>query len=95
MELSPGHESARPPDVHVHIDRLVLIGVDVRDREALDTAVRAEMTRLFAERGWAEPPQSAAAVERLDAGVVSLDRGTRELTLGASIGAALHQGLTR
>ena len=95
MELRPSGAGTPVPDVHVHIDRLVLIGVDVRDREALDTAVRGEMARLFAERGWAEPPQAGASVERLDAGVLPLDRSTRESTLGAGIGAALHRGLTR
>jgi hypothetical protein len=95
MELRPPGASARVPDVHVHIDRLVLIGVDVRDRSALDAAVRGEMTRLFAERAWDEPPYAGASVERLDAGVVSLDRGTRDDALGVEIGAAVHRGLTR
>ena len=95
MELRPAGARPAAPDVHVHIDRLVLIGVDVRDRAALDGAVRGEMARLFVERGWEEPPQRGASVERLDAGLLAVDRGARESTLGAGIGAALHRGLTR
>ena len=51
----------RGPDVRVHIERLVVTGVDVRDRAALGAAVEAEIARLFAERSWTESPQQSVS----------------------------------
>ena len=36
-------------NIRVHIDRLVLHGIDVRDRRAFQSAIQGELARLFAQ----------------------------------------------
>jgi len=96
MDMSARRDQTpRPPDIRVHIDRIVLIGVDPRDREALGAAVEGEMTRLFTERGWPRAPEASGDAERLDAGQFRHSDASRVGELGAQIGASVHGGLTR
>lgn len=95
----PRHSSpdqpARAPDINVHIEKLVLVGVNPHDRSALSSAMQSEMTRLFAERGWPDAPTVNGGIEHLDAGNFHHAGSGRDGEIGAQIGAAVHGGLTR
>ena len=83
------------PSVVVHIDRIVLVGINPRDRAAVSAAVESEMTRLFTEGDRTGDPSASATTERLDAGVFRHSAAARDGELGAKIGSAVYQGITR
>jgi hypothetical protein len=83
------------PQVSVHIDRILLVGINPRDRAAVSAAVESEMTRLFTEREWTDQPSASATTEKLDAGVLRHSDVTRDGELGAKIGSAVYRGITR
>jgi hypothetical protein len=93
-------------NIEIHIDQLVLEGVEVRDRSRLRAAVEAELTRLLAEGGL--PPglaQGAApAASRLDSshfipglegGAINLPPGLPDGAAGRRIAGAVYGGLKR
>lgn len=79
------------PNVRLHIDRLVVHGLEVRDRAALGAAVRAELGRLLAEREWSGARSFAA--ERVETAAIRPAPGAQESSLGAQIAAAALGGL--
>ena len=74
------------PPTRLHIDRLVLEGVDPRDAGAIAAAVRAELGRRLAET----PPSEAATADQLTVNVPHA-RGAR---LGQSVANAVHGKLS-
>ena len=83
------------PDIRVHIERIVLVGVPAPDRAALSAAAQDEVARLFTERGWPGAPNADVRADRVDGGTLRHGSGARESELGVQIGAAVHGGLTR
>lgn len=83
-----------PPNIKLHIDRLVLrgIGADV-DRERLGAAVRQELTRLFAEEGVSPSIHRDGHAARVDGGAFHLVPGTRAETIGGQIARAVYAGI--
>ena len=81
--------------IHVHVDRLVLDGLDLgaRDAEALRDALGAELRRLLDER----PPAglTAGAVRSLRAPSVALDAGASAGAIGSQVAGAVHGSLAR
>lgn len=92
-----GHPEQAPsvPQVSVHIDRILLVGVNPRDRAAVSAAVESEMTRLFVERDWTDGPSASTRTEKLDAGAFRHSDVARDGELGAKIGGAVYRGITR
>jgi hypothetical protein len=86
---------ARTPEIHVHIERLVVHGLDVRDRATLGAAVAEGLSEAFTRHGWEPMPDADLAAKRVDAG--SITQGSRivESELGASVADAVHRGVTR
>ena len=84
-----------PPHIHVHIDRLIVRGVDVRDGPALGAAVQHEITRLFTERGWPNAPTEAVEAGRVAAEPVPLSARVDATDFGARVGAVVHGSLVR
>jgi len=64
--------------LRIRIDRLVLHGVDPRDRDAIGEAVRAELSRMF---GGGEVPNEAMPAHSRD--VSSISRQIAQATHGA------------
>lgn len=96
MDLNPTRPSppGAPPSVRVHIERLVVSGVDVRDRVGLGNAVQVELERLLTEHGWADAPEAAQQVARVQGGVIPA-APSRVAEFGARIAGAVYGGLTR
>jgi hypothetical protein len=77
--------SRRP--IRIHIQELVLHGVDPRDRHAIGDAVQNELRDALASRQL--DLRDARAIDRLDAGTLRTQRGARMRGLGTQIGGAL------
>ena len=75
----------------LHIDRLVLRGVDRADAAALSAAIQTELQHRLAERGGAQRIVAAGDRDRIKVGGVRVARGT---TTGRAAGQAIATHLT-
>ncbi len=85
----------KPPNVDLHIDRLVLDGFEGVDRARLGAAVEAELARIFAEQGASAALRRGGARARLDGGSFEAAPDAPADALGAQIAHAVYGGLNR
>ncbi|MCI0397885.1 MAG: hypothetical protein L0332_30165 [Chloroflexi bacterium] len=80
--------------IRVHIERLILEGIDVahRERPLLQQAVEAELGRLLATTGIAPELQADGAYPSGRAGAIQLPQPDT-IHLGQQIAQAIYQGL--
>ena len=90
---NPGHSGAGRPSIELHIEELVLHGFAPGDRHRIGDAVERELIRLLEGRGLVTPFETAMAMERIDAGSVSVRPGAPVETVGRETARALHRGL--
>lgn len=74
-------------NVRLHIDRLVLEGVDVPHRDALQLAVETELARLIGERGLGTVQQSIAMPS---VRAPQINASSNSIRTGEAIAAAVH-----
>jgi hypothetical protein len=81
--------------IHLHIDRLVLDGVDVQRNHAgvVRRAIEIELSTMIRDRGLAKGLQSGCRVPTLSGENLSLKRGVRPATLGKQIAQAIYGGI--
>ncbi len=81
-------------NVTLHIERLILDGLDVRpgDRPRLQAAVEAELSRLLGEGGIAPGLAEGGAVPALRGGNVQAGGGD-SVRLGTQIAQAVYGGI--
>ena len=81
--------------IALHVDRLVLDGIPLsgRDRQLLQVAVEAELTRLLSEGGLAAPLQAGGALHGIAASGIWLQRGDGPAALGRQIASAVYGGI--
>ena len=79
--------------VRLHIDRLVLDGVNVRaaDRPRLQAAIESELARLIASGGISPELTNGIAVPSVRAPQISLSNDSKQL--GTSIASAVYGGV--
>nr|WP_298143354.1 hypothetical protein [uncultured Pseudomonas sp.] len=77
----------------LHIDRLVLRGIDPHDAEALSRAVQTELQRLFAEPGSATALAASGNRARVSSADVRLPAGGNDRALGRAIATGVDRGL--
>lgn len=77
----------------LHIDRLILRGVQSGDTHALSLAVQAELGRLLAQPGTAAVLASASDRARVRPGKMRLPATTDSQSLGRAIAGSLDGGL--
>jgi len=84
---------ARSPSVRLHIDRLVLDGVNVRaaDRPRLQAAIESELARLIATGGISPELADGVAVPSVRAPQIALSNDSKQL--GTSIAGAVYGGV--
>jgi hypothetical protein len=84
-------------NVRLHIDRVVLDGVDVAaaDRPRLRAAIERELARLIGSGGIAPDLARGAALPRVPAPPVELARGAKPAQLGNAIAGAVYGGIGR
>ena len=86
-------EPASGQQVVIHIEELVIHGVDVGSRRRLGTAVEAELTRLLAQPGALAHLDASRTVDVVDAGAISLGPRPRAESTGAHIAGAVFRNL--
>jgi hypothetical protein len=79
------------PDIELHIEELVLHGVDPADRHRIGDAVERELARLLVER----PIAARTDLEHIDAGTRRLPAQAKAPAIGAQVARAVHGGLTK
>lgn len=82
-------------NTNVHIERLVLDGIDLPypQRQRLQAAVEAELVRLLAAGGVAPGLRAGGAVPSLPGGTVQLAEAGDPTHLGTQIARAVHGGI--
>lgn len=82
-------------NVRLHIDRLVLDGVDVSaaDRPRLQAALELELTRLVTERGLGRDLANGAALPSVRAPQISIAAGSNATNIGTAIAGAVFNGV--
>lgn len=79
--------------IHLHIEQLVLDGLQVDNRRALQSAIQNELTRRITEGGLSSELRSNAAVPSLNGGVINFGHDRRPATLGHQIANAVYRGI--
>lgn len=82
-------------NVRLHIDRIVLDGLDVTaaDRVRLKASIESELTRLVAERGISPELARGIAVPSVPAPQIAVQPNARPAQLGAAIAGAVIGGV--
>lgn len=78
----------------LHIDRLVLRGIDRADAPAVTAALRDELQRRLAVSG-TRAQLSRGPEAHIDAGRIRLAAGTRPASLGRASGRRIARGMLR
>lgn len=77
----------------LHIERLVLRGIDPHDAAALSRAVQSELQRLLAEPGSAAALTASGNRARVVSANLPLPASSNDRALGRAIAANLDRGL--
>ena len=83
--------SPNQPNIELHIEELVLHGVDPADRHRIGDVVERELARMLAER----PISGRRDIEHIDAGTRRLPAQAKAPAIGAQVARAVHRGLTK
>lgn len=85
----------KPPRIDLVIDELVVRGVRADNPKALARAVERELARQFVQHGIPAAFHRNVAVDRLNAGAVTIAPNTRPAALGAQVARAVHGAFRR
>jgi hypothetical protein len=81
--------------IHIHIDRLVLDGIEMsqRERPLLQTAVETELARLLTEDGLTR--QANVALRDIPAEPIQLSHENNPARIGRQIARSVYRGINR
>ncbi len=82
-------------NIHVHIERLILEGLPVEQRQTpqVQAAVEAELMRLLAAGGLAPAWQTGGATPRVAAADIQLPGQPNPAHVGRQIAGAVYRGI--
>ena len=83
----------RPRAIDLHIERLVLEGLDLRDGDMVATALEGELARRLGLPGATIQVAEHRHIDRLDAGAVAIPRNDGGAAAGRSVAVAVDRGL--
>ena len=81
------------PDVHLHIQELVLHGFAPADRYAVAAAVEQELGRLFAEESSLPNFGNSSEIYQLRGGSFDVQPGAKPDAIGIQLAAELYRSL--
>jgi hypothetical protein len=81
-----------PRQIEIHIEELVLHGVDPADRHAVADAIQRELQALVAREGISTLLARPELAARVAPGPITLAPEARPAQLGQSVARAIHQG---
>jgi hypothetical protein len=81
-------------DINLHIERLVLDGVDIASgqNDLLQVSVTNELSQLFDSRGLSSQLTAGVAVKQLSTNSIHLDN-TQPIDLGRQIAQSIYGGI--
>lgn len=84
-------------NINLHIERLILDGVpfEARNRALLQTAVEAELMRLFTENNIASNWQTGGAMPDMRADAIQLTPQNTPAQLGRQIAGSIYGGIDK
>jgi hypothetical protein len=82
-------------NIELHIERIVLDGLDVgpRDRPTLQATIESELVRLLTSGGVSSQLLSGGALRSLSAGEIQVPIRASGAELGIQIAQAVHSGI--
>jgi len=82
-------------NINLHIERLVLDGLDIapEQRPALQAAVEGELSRLLTERGLSPSLAQGMAVPRLSTNAMQIASPSNPIELGQQIAQSVYGGI--
>ncbi len=80
--------------IHVHIERLIVEGVDIGPSGAVDlqSAIRERLTQLLTERGITRDYSRTTWIPAVEGQPLSITRPMHGATLGNRVAESLHRG---
>jgi hypothetical protein len=86
---------AKPYNIELHIEELVLHGFSPRDRDAIGAALQGELARLFAEQGAHPALRQTREVEKVDGGSFSMRAEAKAASIGTQVAQSIYGGLAK
>jgi hypothetical protein len=80
--------------LELHIERLVLHGIDARDQESISLALQRELTRLFTEQGIPRSLAQGGAIAQLKVDPLTVVAGAKPDAIGVQIAQSIYSGLS-
>jgi hypothetical protein len=83
------------PDIHLHIERLILEGLPIERSQgpSVQAAVEAELSRLLTENGLDPNLQAGGAVPSLNASAIQLTPDSNPARVGTQIAQSVYGGI--
>ncbi len=85
----------RRPDIHLHIEKLILHGFNHVNREVLHDALTSEFTRLLSSPDFNPDTLRDAGIPKLEGGTITTSHQTDSAVMGTQIAQAVVGGLTQ
>lgn len=85
----------RKPDIHFHIEELILDGFPERDRRRIAEATQRELERLFIERQTPAGLANDNTMARLNAGSFRTTSASRPESTGNQVALAVFRSLSK
>jgi hypothetical protein len=85
----------RQPNIHLHIEELVLHNFAPNDRYVIADAVERELSRLLAADGVSHSLGDNSNRPRVDAGNFQVAPGAKTTAIGAQIAQSVHGGIVK
>lgn len=87
------HAERSPQDIALHIEQLMMEGLQPSDRHQFGNAVQTELARLLAEHGMPPNLTGSAELGRLAAGSISVSSTPRPAIIGRQVAEAVYRGI--
>ncbi len=83
------------PDIHLHIERLILDGLPIERAQGphVQAAVEAELSRLLTENGLAPDLQAGGAMPNVRANAIQLTTVSNPTQVGTQIAQSVYGGI--
>lgn len=78
-----------PGEIHIHIERIVIDGMDASNIQGIDRAIRVELERLVAQQSTANYGMNDSHIETLKAGSVQCAEEKSGATIGKRIAGSV------
>jgi hypothetical protein len=85
----------KPKNIELHIEELVLEGLEGSDHRIIGEAVERELSRLFAEQGVPPSLENGGKIDNLDGGAFEMTPGSRAEVVGSRVARTVYGGLKR